>query len=266
MTASTLNGILTAHLSRQSLLSTLRDATAVIQKNFVCEESRSYNWIYWLHAFSIFAFGPYPSQRRAHLAWHSSKYEGKLASRFKVHKMKRNLRIIAGYWPVSMRRHRGYQSHQRQGRPWSNNGTVFHKQCPVRSTNNKQEILAVVPPERERAPSQGLYFAITHIVSGEVVDVCLGKHRVIFQFALSEGRSVAGNDDQLCLSGSQHLEGRFVAESDFGESQFCAAGKLKIGYNSPLPDFITSARRELMLSVVFFAFFGAIVALYQVIW
>jgi hypothetical protein len=30
---------------------------------------------------------------------------------------------------------------------------------------------------------------------------------------------------------------------------------------SPLPDFITSARRELMLSAVFFAFFGAIVAL-----
>jgi hypothetical protein len=29
-----------------------------------------------------------------------------------------------------------------------------------------------------------------------------------------------------------------------------------------LPDFITSARRELMLSVVFFAFFGAIVARY----
>jgi hypothetical protein len=32
--------------------------------------------------------------------------------------------------------------------------------------------------------------------------------------------------------------------------------------NQPLPDFITSARRELMESVVFFAFFGAIVALY----
>ena len=29
-----------------------------------------------------------------------------------------------------------------------------------------------------------------------------------------------------------------------------------------MPDFITSARRELMESVVFFAFFGAIVALY----
>jgi hypothetical protein len=32
-----------------------------------------------------------------------------------------------------------------------------------------------------------------------------------------------------------------------------------------LPDFITSARRELMLSDVFFAFFGAIVALYFVL-
>jgi hypothetical protein len=29
----------------------------------------------------------------------------------------------------------------------------------------------------------------------------------------------------------------------------------------PLPDFMTSARRELMLSAVFFAFFGAIVTL-----
>ena len=36
--------------------------------------------------------------------------------------------------------------------------------------------------------------------------------------------------------------------------------------DSPLPDFITSARRELMLSVVFFAFFGAIVAHYQSVW
>jgi len=31
----------------------------------------------------------------------------------------------------------------------------------------------------------------------------------------------------------------------------------------PLPDFITSARRELMLSAVFFVFLGAIVALYS---
>jgi hypothetical protein len=34
------------------------------------------------------------------------------------------------------------------------------------------------------------------------------------------------------------------------------------GGNSPFPDFMTRARRELIPSAAFFAFFGAIVALY----
>lgn len=55
---------------------------------------------------------------------------------------------------------------------------------------------------------------VTYVVAGEVVDGALGQHAVVLEFTLSERRSVASNDDQLGLSGSQALESGLVAESD----------------------------------------------------
>lgn len=40
----------------------------------------------------------------------------------------------------------------------------------------------------------------TYIVTGEVVDVGLGKHGVVLEFTLPERRGVASNDDELGLS------------------------------------------------------------------
>jgi hypothetical protein len=54
----------------------------------------------------------------------------------------------------------------------------------------------------------------TYVVTGEVVDVGLGKHRVVLELTLAERRGVASNDDELGLSGSEGLEGRFVSKSD----------------------------------------------------
>lgn len=53
-----------------------------------------------------------------------------------------------------------------------------------------------------------------NVVTSEVVDGSLGQHAVVLEFTLSQGRSVASNDDQLGLAGSQRLESRLVAESD----------------------------------------------------
>jgi hypothetical protein len=47
------------------------------------------------------------------------------------------------------------------------------------------------------------------------VDASLGQHAVVLEFTLPQGRSVASNDDQLGLAGSQRLESRLVAESDW---------------------------------------------------
>jgi hypothetical protein len=48
-----------------------------------------------------------------------------------------------------------------------------------------------------------------------VVDVGLGKHGVVLEFTLSERRGVASNNDELGLSGSEGLEGRFISEDDW---------------------------------------------------
>jgi hypothetical protein len=48
-----------------------------------------------------------------------------------------------------------------------------------------------------------------------VVDVCLGQHRVVLELALAERRSVASNDDQLGLAGSEGLESRLVTKGDY---------------------------------------------------
>lgn len=53
----------------------------------------------------------------------------------------------------------------------------------------------------------------THVVSGKVVDVCLGEHRVVLEFTLDQGRRVGGNDDQFGLSRTKGLEGRLVSQS-----------------------------------------------------
>ena len=47
-----------------------------------------------------------------------------------------------------------------------------------------------------------------------MVDVGLGKHRVVLELRLAQGRGVAGNDDQLGLARSQGLEGGLVAQGD----------------------------------------------------
>jgi hypothetical protein len=50
-----------------------------------------------------------------------------------------------------------------------------------------------------------------------VVDVGLGQHGVVLELTLAERRGVASNNDELGLSGSKGLEGRFVSEGDCRE-------------------------------------------------
>lgn len=47
----------------------------------------------------------------------------------------------------------------------------------------------------------------TYVVTSEVVDVGLGKHRVVLELTLAERRGVASNDDKLGLARSKSLEG-----------------------------------------------------------
>ena len=54
----------------------------------------------------------------------------------------------------------------------------------------------------------------TYVVASKVVDLGLGKHGVVFQLGLAQRRGVAGDDDELGLSGAESLEGGFVSESD----------------------------------------------------
>ena len=89
------------------------------------------------------------------------------------------------------------------------------------------------------------------------------------ELALSQGRRIASDDDQLCLAGSEGLERGFVSKSNYHERHMVNSipllRRLQAGVGfvrKPFPDFITNARRELMLSAVFFAFFvGAIAVL-----
>jgi hypothetical protein len=54
----------------------------------------------------------------------------------------------------------------------------------------------------------------TYVVTGEVVDVGLGKHGIVLELTLAERRGVASNDDELGLSGAEGLEGRLVSKSN----------------------------------------------------
>lgn len=125
----------------------------------------------------------------------------------------------------------------------------------------------------------------TYIVALEVVHVALGQHTVVFQFRLPERGSVASlyackyaNLQSTC-EGRRTIMTSFafpdrrdlrvllypsVTEPEFvSEVSQCRRTKLraKVCWHSPLPDFITSARRELMVSAVFLLFLGAIAAL-----
>jgi hypothetical protein len=50
------------------------------------------------------------------------------------------------------------------------------------------------------------------------VDRGLGKHSVVLELRLPQGRSVASNDDELGLASAQALKGGLVAESDPAKS------------------------------------------------
>ena len=89
------------------------------------------------------------------------------------------------------------------------------------------------------------------------MDGCLGKHSVVLELRLPQGRGVASNDDELGLAGAQALEGRLVTQSDPTKSVSYSCQEQDPTY---LPDFITSARRELMESAVLLLFLGAIFA------
>lgn len=107
---------------------------------------------------------------------------------------------------------------------------------------------------------------VAYVVAGEVVDVRLGEHGVVLELRLAERWGVASNDDKLGLSGAESLEGRLVSEGDYGMNQQSARGSSSSSPVEvvcvPFPDFITSARRELMPSEVFLVFLtGAISAL-----
>lgn len=56
---------------------------------------------------------------------------------------------------------------------------------------------------------------VTYVVAREVVDGRLGQHAVVLELALAERRRVASDNDQLGLAGSETLERRLVAESDW---------------------------------------------------
>lgn len=89
------------------------------------------------------------------------------------------------------------------------------------------------------------------------MDRGLGQHGVVLELRLPQRRRVAGDDNELGLSSAQALEGGLVAESDPAQSVVAARREQESTY---LPDFITSARRELMESAVLLFFLGAIFA------
>jgi hypothetical protein len=99
----------------------------------------------------------------------------------------------------------------------------------------------------------------TYVVAREVVNRGLGQHGVVLELRLPQGRGVAGDDDELGLAGAEALQGGLVTESDPTTVSASFAGARGDGATY-LPDFITSARRELMESAVLLLFLGAISA------
>lgn len=101
-----------------------------------------------------------------------------------------------------------------------------------------------------------------NVVSGKVVDVGLGKHRVVFELGLAKRRSVSSNDDELGLSSSKRFQGALISEDDLStflriSIRYCEYESTRNFKGHVL--FMTRARRELMPSADFLVFFvGAI--------
>lgn len=88
----------------------------------------------------------------------------------------------------------------------------------------------------------------TYVVAVEVVYRSLSKHGVVFELRLAQGWTVGGDEDQFSLAGAEGLHGGFVAHGHLVWLVVKSMLKLE---DSPLPDFMTSARREEMLSLDF---------------
>lgn len=54
----------------------------------------------------------------------------------------------------------------------------------------------------------------TYVVTSEVVYVSLRQHSVVLELRFAQRRCIAGDDDELCLSRAEGLEGRLVSEGD----------------------------------------------------
>lgn len=100
---------------------------------------------------------------------------------------------------------------------------------------------------------------LTYVVAVEVVDGGLAEHGVVLELTLAERGSVAGNDDELGLARADGLDGGLVAEGDLSAQVVSTCWRRGISDDETYPDFITSARRELIESEVL-VFLGAISA------
>jgi hypothetical protein len=98
----------------------------------------------------------------------------------------------------------------------------------------------------------------TYVVAVEVVDGGLAEHGVVLELTLAERGSVAGNDDELGLARADGLDGGLVAEGDLSAQAVSTCWRRRCNEKT-YPDFITSARRELIESEVL-VFLGAISA------
>lgn len=92
-----------------------------------------------------------------------------------------------------------------------------------------------------------------------MVDGGLGHHRVVLELALPQGGGVTSDEDQLCLSAAQSLEGAPVTKDDLRECQFSPSGDPARGRVArTLPDLMTRASLAPMDWASFFFLFGAI--------
>lgn len=93
----------------------------------------------------------------------------------------------------------------------------FFSDSSSRSTNlvqSSQDIRITGIQNGENTDSKKLTTSSTKLVvtTLEVVNSGLGQHGVVLKLRLSQGRSVAGNDNQLGLSLSERLESALVSE------------------------------------------------------
>jgi hypothetical protein len=90
----------------------------------------------------------------------------------------------------------------------------------------------------------------TYVVAVEVVDGDLGEHGVVLKLGLAQRRAVTGNEDQLGLARAEGLHGGLGTHGNWRFMLiFTMHTILGLGCkNSPLPDFMTRARREARVS------------------